>query len=47
MAALLGMHRENWDEAESWLRVPAHELAAMQNERERKLIAEKLYGSLR
>lgn len=43
MAALLGMHRQNWDEAEAWLRVPADELAVLEKDRERKLIAEEYY----
>lgn len=43
MAALLGMHRENWDEAEAWLRVPADELATLERDVTRKLIAEEYY----
>lgn len=43
MAALLGMHRENWDEAEAWLRAPAEELRAWHSQMERTLIAEEYY----
>jgi hypothetical protein len=43
MAALLGMHRENWDEAEAWLRAPAEELTAWHSDHERTLIAEEFY----
>src|SRR6185503_18773037 len=43
MAALLGMHRENWDEAEAWLRAPAEELKAWHSQIERTLIAEEYY----
>ncbi|HKR66084.1 MAG TPA: hypothetical protein VJZ00_20300 [Thermoanaerobaculia bacterium] len=43
MAALLGMHRENWDEAEAWLRAPAEQLTAWHSDLERRLIAEEYY----
>lgn len=43
MAALLGSHRQNWDEAEAWLRAPAESLQDVERERERKLIADEYF----
>lgn len=43
MSALIGMHRQNWDEAEAWLRAPAEKVASWQDRWERKLIAEEYF----
>jgi len=43
IAALLGSHRRNWDEAEAWLREPAESLRSVDQELERKLIADEYY----